>query len=116
MNNFIIKTHPIIGKCVFTDRKYKQGEFIVLNHVIPVKIDSCKFECELHNYLMDWTEEYDCISLGIINLINHSVENRNCTTINDYENKTKTLFATKNIDKDEELLFDYDCELWFEPI
>lgn len=106
-----LKEHPIKGKCVHLSVACKNGDLIDVNHVITYP-----FLPEGHKLLdwsMEWTETEDALALGLMNLLNHS-SNSNCYLINDYETKTKRLYAKRDLLPDEELTITYACELWFE--
>jgi len=72
----------------------------------------------LENYCFLWEEkgvdtEY-AIGLGYIGLYNHS-KTPNAEFDCDFATKEMTMTAARDIKAGEEVTFDYDCELWFEP-
>jgi hypothetical protein len=68
-------------------------------------------------YLLDWDEGTEgaehCMPLGYIMLYNHS-PNSNVDLENDYEEMTITSTATRDIKEGEEILWNYDCDIWFD--
>ncbi len=72
----------------------------------------------LENYCFAWDEkapnkEY-AIGLGYIGLYNHSY-NPNASFACIYPTKEMTMTAIRDIQPGEEIVFNYDCELWFTP-
>lgn len=69
----------------------------------------------LESYVFVWDEPgYPfAIVMGITSLVNHS-RRANVALDMDYPSQTMTLTAIRDIAPDEELVFDYDCDLWFE--
>ncbi len=108
-----IRKIPKIGRGLFAIEDIEKDELIEIAPVILVKVGSVSDE-NFNNYPMCWTDEYDCIALGYMNLINHA-ENSNCSIENDYANLTKKLFAKSKIHIGEQLTIIYACALWFEP-
>jgi SET domain-containing protein len=72
----------------------------------------------LENYCFLWEEKGEdieyAIGLGYIGLYNHS-KNPNAEFDCEFETKEMTMTAARDIKAGEEVTFDYDCELWFEP-
>ena len=112
--NTYITLHPIVGNCVRANNSFRKDEIIEVNNVIPVEYSSIE-NSSLKDYSMSWTNDLDCISLGNIQLLNHS-ENPNCYILNIIDSKTKMLCAKRDIKKDEHLTINYDRPLGFDPI
>ena len=68
-------------------------------------------------FLLDWEPEEKgqehCMPLGYIMLYNHSA-NPNIYMENDHEAMTISAYAARDIQKSEELTWDYSCDLWFD--
>lgn len=109
-----VKTLPTVGRSVFSLMNFNIGDHIESNVVLPVNIQNIK-NSELSDYLMEWTDEHDCIALGNIQLINHS-DTPNCIIHDDIANTIKSIYAIKKISAGEQLTTKYKCELWFKPI
>lgn len=77
-------------------------------------------EIELGSYAFHWgpeeaKESVECaiVKGGMLALANHS-GNANSDIKQDHANKLIVWFATRDIQKGEEVCIDYDTELWFE--
>jgi SET domain-containing protein len=112
--NTYIDFRPIKGKCVFAVKDFYKNQHIETNHIIPFRhLD--KNWGDLDAYRMAWTKNKDCISLGHINLMNHSSK-PNITLERDTNDNVIRAYAKKKIKKGEELTYHYACRLWFKPV
>lgn len=68
----------------------------------------------LFDYSFEWDDETDAILFGLISFVNHHASNVNIRLEHDKERLLTTIVTTKNIQKGEELLYDYQCPLWFD--
>ena len=96
------------GNGLFAGKDYKKGDLIEINNFIILKIDNVKGL--LLNYMFNHPndENYYIVNLGNICLINHSKKNVNVDPYNfDLEKKEQKCFATRDIKKGEELLYNY---------
>ena len=59
------------------------------------------------NYYFEWSEKEDAIALGYGSLVNHSY-NPNAYVDFDYENKEIIFIAKRDIEKDEEIMINYN--------
>lgn len=113
MSNVIIAKDPKKGRMVIANRDFEKDEMIEYNHVLTYPF--LPNEHPLLDWSMEWSDTEDALALGHINLLNHS-EQSNVYLVNDFKEMTKTMYAKKAIKKDEELIINYDCELWFDVV
>lgn len=70
-------------------------------------------------YVLEWRDdepsEAYVLVLGYIMFYNHS-ESPNVDLENDYENYTVTVTAAHEIQPGEEITWNYNCDLWFDPV
>jgi len=114
-DEFLICRDDIKGICVLAARKIYKGENIYNCPVVTIPFDDVKEESNLTQYLMDWSEEENCLSFGIINLLNHS-DDPNVVLRKDFKDKLMTAYALKDINSCDELTIKYKCEIWFEKV
>lgn len=106
------------GRGVFARQDIAKGEVIEIAPVIIVAEKDVPDDGGAPDgYLLDWEPEEKgqehCMPLGYIMLYNHS-KNENLYLENNYDAMTITSFAARDIKAGEELLWDYDCEIWFD--
>ena len=119
------KATPEKGRGVFAAMDIRKGAVIEQSPVTVVpKAETDFLEEEktgkvsvIDSYLMRWRpdvkgQEY-CLGHGFLMLYNHG-EKPNSALSYDYEQRTITTTATRDIRAGEEITFDYDCELWFD--
>ena len=106
---------PQKGRCVIANAFVHQGETVAFNHIVKAEVNLTPSSSVLNSYLMSWNDQFDCIALGVINLLNHSSDagKRNVSVERDFATETMTLVAS-DILEGEELLIDYEIPLWFE--
>lgn len=106
------------GRGVFATRDIAKGEIIEIAPVVPVaKSNVIENGDAPDGYLLEWDAETPgeefAMPLGYIMLYNHSSE----PTIeieSDLGEYTMTVKAARNIKVNEELMWNYACDLWFE--
>lgn len=99
------------GRGVIATALIPAGTVIEVSPAIPVESLSLSGTI-INDYTFSW-ENSEAIVFGITSFINHSV-NANCSIDYDCDNFTMELTSTQDIKPGEELLYDYDCDLWFE--
>lgn len=119
--NFLYRENTLVsvyrdnikGFCVIADSDIERNRFICTCPVGFMGLKDLSDKSEFNHYPMWWNDETDCIAFGVINLLNHNKE----STVfleRDFDNRLIHMYAAKDIKKGEELVIDYDCELWFE--
>lgn len=108
------------GRGVFAAENIKKGEVIEMAPILVLEFSD--FVDTKWNLLFEyyfWLDDFVVLALGYGSMYNHS-ENPNCEYKIDKENETITFAALKDIQKDEEILFNYSgsaskkAPLWFE--
>ena len=106
-------------------RDIAEGEIIERSPAIIMPVSELKrpdgTEVELGNYVFHWGEEDEnghsilcaCVKGGLLPLSNHS-ETANANVSQDHDNNMMVWYATRDIEKGEEVCIDYDTDLWFE--
>ena len=96
------------GNGLFAGKDYKKGDLVEINNFILLKsnnVDGLLFDY-IFNHSYD--DNYCIANLGNISLINHSIKNANVNPYDfDLNKKEQKCFATKDIKKGEEFLYDY---------
>ena len=96
------------GSGLFAGKDYKKGDLVEINNFILLKsnnVDGLLFDY-IFNHSYD--DNYCIANLGNISLINHSIKNANVNPYDfDLNKKEQKCFATKDIKKGEEFLYDY---------
>jgi uncharacterized protein len=112
-----IKGTPGKGRGVFAARDIRRGELIEAAPVIVMPDDHVEWieKTVLSDYYYLWGESHIAVVLGYGSLYNHSTS-PNVSFYPDTINKAMIYEARKRIRKDEELLIDYQCQLWFAPL
>jgi SET domain-containing protein len=118
-----VKKTPDKGRGVFTSEAIKIGEVIEVCPIIELNQDDLKIldGTTLYNYYFLWgvKENKAAIALGFGSLYNHKAF-ANAHYLMNFQNRTITVFAIKNIEPKEEIFFNYngvpECEdkVWFE--
>lgn len=106
------------GRGVFARRFIRKGEIVECAPVIPVAKENVPEGAPPDGYVLEWDAETEgqeyAIVLGYIMLYNHG-ENPNLYLETDLENQTITASAIRDIEPGEEMTWNYNCELWFDP-
>lgn len=120
--NTVVKVVNGKGRGVFATRDFKKGEVVLRNEVVLYRGQSYKERppvlpdgsSTINAFTMFWSQRWDSIALGHINLMNHC-KHPNTRLSNKYKQKCKVAYAIKNIKKGDELTFEYQCSipLWF---
>ncbi len=106
------------GRGVFALEDIAAGTIIEVCPVIPVAASDIPDSGGAPDgYLLDWDADEEgaehCMPMGYIMMYNHS-RHANVTLENDYEAMTITTTATRDIKAGEEILWNYDCDIWFD--
>lgn len=110
----------ISGRGVFAKEEIKKGEVIEVAPIIILDFQDfidTKWNVMFEYYF--WLDEYVVLALGYGSLYNHS-QTPNAEYEINKEDKTIIFKAIKNIEKDQEILFNYSktaskkAPLWFE--
>ncbi len=110
--NIIVKESDVHGKGIFTKIPIKKDQRILLIEGEEISADECiRRENEENNVYIFWKDDYtyiDASSTEKIKYINHSCDS-NCY-IDEDENGSLILVASRNIEAGEELTIDYGYE------
>lgn len=93
-------------------KKIEAGTIILCDPVAKVRYENVE-KSEMSQYCFEWDGEYDAIAFGLSELINHS-EDANVDIERNREERFILVRAVRSIEKGEEILYRYRCELWFE--
>lgn len=117
-----VRAVPGKGRGVFAAREIAEGEILDEAHVLLLSAeDSERLEATpLGHHYFHWDGEEDdgwqgAVALGIVSLVNHSA-NANAGVWQDYERQLLILEALRPIAAGEEIVIDYEIDLWFDPI
>ncbi|HVX88138.1 MAG TPA: SET domain-containing protein [Gemmatimonadales bacterium] len=122
---FALEVRPVPGKGrgVFATRDIAEGETLDDCHVLIIGAEDAERleETPLGSHYFHWEGEEDddrwrgAIALGVASLVNHSPE-PNAGVWQDYERQRLVLEALRPIAAGEEIVIDYEVELWFDPV
>jgi SET domain-containing protein len=118
-----IRTVPGKGRGIFAARDLAEGEILEEAPVLLFSSDDAeRLEATaLGNHYFHWEGDEDsegwrgALALGVVSLANHSA-NANAGVWQDYAKDRLVLEALRPIAQGEEILIDYEVELWFDPI
>lgn len=118
-----VRPVPGKGRGVFAARDLPEGEILDEAHVLLLSAeDAVRLEATaLGTHYFHWEGEEDddgwqgAVALGVVSLVNHSA-NANAGVWQDYGRQLLILEALRPIAAGEEILIDYEVELWFDPI
>ena len=117
-----VRRVPGKGCGVFATRDLAEGEVLEEAHVLILTAEQTERleETPLGEHYFHWEGEEDerwlgAVALGLVSLVNHST-NANAGVWQDYERNLLILEALRPIAAGEEILIDYEVELWFDPI
>ncbi len=106
------------GRGVFAMRFIKKGEVVEHAPAIPLPVSDIIPDSVPDSYVLMWNEgqkdECYCLVGGFVMLYNHNKEKANISMAEDKENMAVTVTALRDIEVGEELLWNYDCEIWFD--
>ncbi len=119
---FIAPTRHM-GRGVFTSSAIIAGTVVEISPVIVMSKEERKLldQTLLHDYIFEWGENKDqcCMALGYVPVYNHSYES-NCEYEMDYDDRSISIKAVKDIAAGEELFINYNGDwndgkkVWFE--
>ena len=104
---------PGKGRGVFAYHALHKGALVLVDPVFIFKTAGLP-PTALDDYRMAWTDEEDCIALGLTNLINHS-DDPNVVITDDIPGCVKRVTVVKYIAEGTELLAKYRCPIWWAP-
>jgi SET domain-containing protein len=118
-----IRTVPGKGRGIFAARDLAEGEILEEAPVLLFSSDDAeRLEATaLGNHYFHWEGDADdegwrgALALGLVSLANHSA-NANAGVWQDFAKDRLVLEALRPIAQGEEILIDYEVELWFDPI
>lgn len=118
-----IRTVPGKGRGIFAARDLVEGEILEEAPVLLFSSnDAERLEATaLGDHYFHWEGDEDAegwrgaLALGLVSLANHSA-NANAGVWQDYAKERLVLEALRPIAQGEEILIDYEIELWFDPI
>lgn len=117
-----VRPVPGKGRGVFAVRDLAEGEILEESQVLFLSAeDAERLEATaLGEHYFHWDGEDDdrwrgALALGVASLVNHST-NANAGVWQDHERNLLILEALRPIAAGEEILIDYEVELWFDPI
>lgn len=118
-----VRPVPGKGRGVFATRDIAEGEILDDCHVLLIGAEDAERleETPLGSHYFHWEGEEDddrwrgAIALGVASLVNHSPD-PNAGVWQDYERQRLVLEALRPIAAGEEVVIDYEIELWFDPV
>lgn len=117
-----VRPVPGKGRGVFATRDIAEGEILDDCHVLLIGAEDAERleETPLGSHYFHWEGEDDdrwrgAIALGVASLVNHSPD-PNAGVWQDYERQRLVLEALRPIAAGEEVVIDYEIELWFDPV
>lgn len=108
------------GRGIFARRLIRKGEVIEISPVVPMAKSAIPEEGgPPDGYVLEWRDdepaEAYALVLGYIMFYNHG-EDPNVHLESDFEDNTVTVTATRDIQPGEEIIWNYNCDLWFDPV
>jgi SET domain-containing protein len=118
-----VRPVPGKGRGVFATRDIAEGEILDDCHVLIIGAEDAERleETPLGSHYFHWEGDEDddrwrgAIALGVASLVNHSPD-PNAGVWQDYERERLVLEALRPIAAGEEVVIDYEVELWFDPV
>ena len=119
-----IRHVPGKGRGVFAARDLAEGEALDEAHVLLISAeDAARLEeTPIGQHYFQWEGADDdndrwrgAVALGVVSLVNHS-PTPNAGVWQDYARERIVLEALRPVAAGEEILIDYEIELWFDPI
>jgi uncharacterized protein len=101
------------GRGVFARRRFNTGAEIAVAPLLLVPFEQVVDNILAH-YCFEYDNEHHALILGFASLINHSPE-PNAEVVFEADTLLARLYATRPIRAGDEITFDYNTELWFEP-
>jgi SET domain-containing protein len=114
----LLKLVPIDGKGrgVVATRAIKRGKLVEAGPVIPMKKkDRLDRSTVLSHYPFEWNDPpyIHAFPLGFAGLLNHS-DTPNCKIESDVKGGVLCIYALRNIEAGEELVWNYGIDPWFD--
>lgn len=111
-----VQESPGKGRGVFAARDISAGTVVSVAHSIPFPTDALE-GTPLEHHAIDYEQDnQDCIVLGVQQLMNHA-EAPNCRC--EWEvvdgQRVHKVSTVRDVKAGEELTFDYEVPLWFNP-
>src|SRR5258705_10926141 len=111
------------GRGVFAARDIAEGEIVDEAYVLLDSAEDAERleETPLGQHYFHWEGDVDddrwrgAVALGVISLVNHSA-GPNAGVWQDYGRELMFLESLRSIAAGEEILIDYEIELWFDPV
>ena len=120
----LLEVRPVPGKGrgVFATRDIGDGDEIEAAHVLLISAEEAERleETPLGQHYFPWDGDDDddwrgAVALGVVSLVNHS-PTPNAGVWADHDRQRLVLEALRPIAAGEEILIDYEIDLWFDPI
>ena len=107
------------GRGVFARRDIRKGEMIERAPVVPMSKDDIPASGGVPDgYVLEWRDDMEgeeyALVLGYVMLYNHG-KDPNIHLDSDFDNEMIEVTALRDIAAGEELTWNYNCELWFDP-
>lgn len=107
------------GRGVICTSPIKKGELVEFAPVIPMPKRDIIPDSVPDHYVLCWNadtpEEMYCLVGGMVMMYNHSAKHANVTLDEDKPHMAVRVTALRDIEPGEEILWNYDCDLWFDP-
>ena len=103
------------GLCVVVNKDVRKDRLLYINAVGFIGFDALKEDSKFNDYPMYWNSKTDCISFGVINLLNHA-ECPSVYIVRDRKKNLMKMYAGRNLKKGEECTIHYACKLWFDVV
>jgi len=105
---------PAKGRGMFALKDIPKGKVFEVVPVVPLKKGTVLVP-ELWPLPFEWKDTY-CLIFGNFQFANHSATHPNCKWAQQHDTMTIRAWATRDIKAGDEIVYDYECELWFEAV
>lgn len=99
-----IKIDPVKGRGVYAEEKIRRGELIEVCQILLIPVTEAIDA--LDPYVFSYNRKFIALALGNGSLFNHA-ESPNAYCMFDYQDKTLTFMAKKDISRNEEISINY---------
>lgn len=117
LSHLFVDAADKMGRGVFTSADIKKGTIIEISPVIVMTPAERKLldQTALHDYIFEWgrSRQDCCMALGYVPLYNHAYRS-NCEYEMDYDRRTISIRAVRDIRAGEELFINYNGD-WDDP-
>lgn len=107
------------GRGVICTYPIKKGELVEFAPVIPLPKSDIIPNSVPDDYVLCWKadtpEEMYCLVGGMVMMYNHSAKHANVMLDEDIEHMAVKVTALRDINPGEEIMWNYGCDLWFDP-